>query len=130
MAVTAEQLEQVRKGVIEREGAADPESLRRLIRVEINPVEHFTYEAHSPAEPQLKMMIDEKDQWPVIQETLSQEQFVVFKKILNSKKDTVIERNLKKLYQMKGARRILKLEEHLDEEQQKYVGKLMEIAMK
>jgi len=78
----------------------------------------------------LKMMIDEKDQWPVIQETLSQEQFVVFKKILNSKKDTVIERNLKKLYQMKGARRLLKLEEHLDEEQQKYVGKLMEIAMK
>lgn len=59
MAVTAEQLEQVRQGVIEREGAADPESLRRLIRVEINPVEHFTYEAHSPAEPHLKMMIDE-----------------------------------------------------------------------
>jgi len=78
----------------------------------------------------LKMMIDEKEQWPVIQETLSQEQFVVFKKILNSQKDTVIERNLKKLYQMKGARRLLKLEEHLDEEQRKYVDKLMEIAMK
>ncbi len=59
MAVTAEQLDKVRQGVIEREGAADPESLRRLIRVEINPVEHFSYEAHSPAEPQFKMMIDE-----------------------------------------------------------------------
>lgn len=59
MAVSAEQLEQVRNGVIEREEAVDPESLRRLIRVEINPVELFTYEAHSPAEPLLKMMIDE-----------------------------------------------------------------------
>jgi hypothetical protein len=30
---------------------------------------------------------------------------------------------------MKGARRLLKLEQHLDEEQQKYIDKLLEIAM-
>jgi hypothetical protein len=77
----------------------------------------------------LKMMIDEKDQWGIIEQTLSKEQMVVFKKIMESGKDSVIHKLLKELYEMKGARRLLKLEQHLDEEQQKYIDKLLEIAM-
>jgi hypothetical protein len=77
----------------------------------------------------LKMMIDEKDQWGIIEDTLSKEQMVVFKKIMESGKDSVIHKLLKELYEMKGARRLLKLEQHLDEDQQKYIDKLLEIAM-
>jgi len=77
----------------------------------------------------LKMSIDEKDQWDLIEETLSAEQMQLFRKIMKSEKDKVIHKLLKQLYAMKGARRLLKLEQHLDESQSKYVDKLMEIAM-
>ena len=77
----------------------------------------------------LKMMIDEKDQWGIIEETLSKEQMVIFKKIMKSEKDSSIHKLLKRLYELKGARRLLKLEDHLDKDQNNLVEKLLEIAM-
>ncbi len=77
----------------------------------------------------LKMMIDEKDQWDLVEETLSKEQMVIFKKIMKSDEDKKIHKLLKKLYEMKGARRLMKLEDKLDKDQRKYVDKLLEIAM-
>lgn len=77
-----------------------------------------------------KMTIDERDQWGIIEQTLTEEQFSLFKKILESTEDVEIEKLLKSLYNMKGARRLLKLEQHLDETQKGYVDKLLEIAMK
>jgi len=76
----------------------------------------------------LKMTIDEKDQWGLIEETLSDEQMVLFRRILKATTDKKIHRLLKKLYHLKGARRLMKLESHMDEDQQGYVEKLFEIA--
>lgn len=76
----------------------------------------------------LKMTIDENDQWQMIEETLSKDQFELFKKILNTETDPELKTLLNELYEMKGARKILKLEEHLDDDQKKYVGKLAQFA--
>lgn len=78
----------------------------------------------------LKMTIDEGDQWEIITETLSAEQMTLFKKILNGQEDKKIRKQCKKLYNLKGARRFLKLEKHLTEQQRSYVEKLVEIGMK
>ena len=77
----------------------------------------------------LKMSIEQNEQWPIIEKTLSEKQFALFKKITETEDDDSIEKMLKKLYEMKGARRLLKLEQHLEEDQQGYVEKLLEIAM-
>lgn len=77
----------------------------------------------------LKMTIDENDQWPVIKDTLSDEQFEIFKKITESETDAEIESLLKELYALKGARRLMKLEQHLKDDQRKYIDKLTEIAV-
>jgi hypothetical protein len=76
----------------------------------------------------LKMTIDENEQWPIIQETLSEGQFEIFKKILEAENDAELKKLLIQLYEMKGARKILKLEQHLSEDQKKYVDKLSEFA--
>jgi len=78
----------------------------------------------------LKMSIDEQDKWPIIKETLTENQFNLFKKISESESDVEIEKLLKKLYEEKGMRRFFKLEKHLDDDQQKYVEKLLEVAVK
>ena len=77
----------------------------------------------------LKMSIDEKDQWGMLEETLTEDQFKLFKKISESDSDPEIEKMLKELYNMKGMRRFFKLEEHLDEDQKKWIDKLLEIAV-
>lgn len=78
----------------------------------------------------LKMSIDENEQWGVIEETLSEEQFVLFKKITKAQTDKKVKRLMLRLYNMKGSRRLIKLEEHLDENQTKFVEKLMTFALK
>ena len=55
--------------------------------------------------------------------------FKLFKKIVASEKDDDIEELLKNLYDMKGAKRLLKLDELLEEDQKSIVEKLLEIAM-
>ncbi len=77
----------------------------------------------------LKMSIDENEQWPIIEETLTADQLKLFKRILKTEDDKKIEKRLRRLYQMKGARRLLKLENHFEEDQQGYLEKLIEIAM-
>jgi len=77
----------------------------------------------------LKMSIEENEQWPIIEETLTADQFALFKKITDTDEDSELEKLLKKLYEMKGARRLMKLEQHLEEDQQGYIEKLLEIAM-
>ncbi len=76
-----------------------------------------------------KMSIDENEQWSTIEETLSEEQFKLFKRILKTEVDDKIEKRLKRLYKMKGARRLMKLEEHLEKDQKGYIDKLIKIAM-
>ena len=76
-----------------------------------------------------KMSIDENEQWPTIEETLSEEQFKLFRRILKTEVDDKIEKRLKRLYKMKGARRLMKLEEHLEKDQKGYIDKLIKIAM-
>jgi hypothetical protein len=78
----------------------------------------------------LKMSIEEQGKWPVIEETLTEEQFKIFKKITESEDDEEIEKLLKRLYAAKGMRRFFKLEKHLDEQQQKYIEHLVEVAAK
>jgi hypothetical protein len=76
----------------------------------------------------LRMSIENNEQWDIIEATLTEEQFKLFNKILNCDDDTVIEKKLKALYRMKGARRLLKLESHLEEDQQKFVDILIDVA--
>lgn len=76
----------------------------------------------------LKMSIEEKDQWEMIEKTLTKDQFELFKKISNSESDDEIESLLKELYELKGAKRLMQLEDKLDEDQKGYVEKLIEIA--
>jgi len=76
----------------------------------------------------LKMTIDNNNQWPIVETTLSKEQFVLFKEIIECGEEKLAEKKLKELYQMKGMRRFMQLEEHLDEEQQKFVDMLLEVA--
>lgn len=78
----------------------------------------------------LKMSIDEQEKWPIIEETLTERQFEIFKKISESESDAQIEKLLKKLYNEKGMRRFFKLEKHLDDQQQKFVDKLLAVAVK
>jgi hypothetical protein len=77
----------------------------------------------------LKMSIDEKKQWPLLQKTLSEEQFEIFEEIFASNDDNEIEKRLKALYKMKGMRNLLKLQDHLDETQTKFVEMLLKVAM-
>lgn len=77
----------------------------------------------------LKMSIDEKKQWNLLEDTLSEEQFEIFEEIFASTKDDEVEKRLKKLYKMKGMRNLLKLQEHLDDTQTKFVEMLLKVAM-
>lgn len=77
----------------------------------------------------LKMSIDEKKQWSVLEETLSEEQFELFEEILAADKDDEVEKRLKRLYKMKNVRNLLKLQDHLDETQTKFVEMFLKVAM-
>lgn len=79
----------------------------------------------------LKMSIDENEQWEIVEETLTEEQFTLFKRILNTEDDDEkVERLLKKLYDTNGIiKRATKLDDHLTEQQQGIVEKLLEVAM-
>ena len=76
----------------------------------------------------LRMSIEENGQWDMVKETLSEEQFVLFKEILDLESDEEIEPKLKDLYALKGARRMMKLEAKLDDDQQKVIEQLLVVA--
>ncbi|SVB42222.1 uncharacterized protein METZ01_LOCUS195076 [marine metagenome] len=59
MAIESTLVEIIRKGVVDREGVSSPDPFPRVLRVEIEPIEHLTYRAKPVAEPQFEIYIDE-----------------------------------------------------------------------
>lgn len=78
----------------------------------------------------LKMSIDEKKQWPMLRETLNEEQMDMFDDIFAAVEEEDIEDKLKDLYKMKGMKKLLNLQEELDETQSKFVEVLFAAAVK
>lgn len=78
----------------------------------------------------LSMSIEENEQWEIIQETLSENQWSVFQNIMKSENDKNTKKLLRELYQMPGMKRLLRLESHLKEDQKKWVETLMKVGMK
>ena len=59
MAMESALVEIIRKGVADRAGVPSPDPFPRVLRVEIEPIEHLTYRARPAAEPQFELYIDE-----------------------------------------------------------------------
>lgn len=78
----------------------------------------------------LKMSIDEKKQWTLLRETLSEEQMDMFDDIFAANEEEDIESMLKQLYKMKGMKRLLALQDEMDETQSKFVETLFEAAVR
>jgi hypothetical protein len=76
----------------------------------------------------LKMSIDEKKQWPMLRETLNEEQMDMFDEIFAAVEEDDIKRKLKGLYKMKGMKKLLALQDELDDVQSKFVEVLFEAA--
>jgi len=77
----------------------------------------------------LRELIDSKGQWQIIKETLTDDQFTVFVGVLRSESEEQCVKRLKVLYNLKGAKRFFKLQQHLDEEQDELVTELLDTAM-
>lgn len=77
----------------------------------------------------LKEMISAKGQWPLVKETLSEDQFAVFVGVMKAETEEQCIKRLKVLYNLKGAKKFFKLQQHLDEEQEELVNELLETAM-
>jgi hypothetical protein len=76
-----------------------------------------------------KMTIDERDQWPLVKETLSEEQVEILKEMNEAKDDKSARALVKKLYSTKGiVLKMMKLRGHMDSEQKKYADALMSYA--
>lgn len=72
--------------------------------------------------------IDANDQWKVLDDNLSKEQRELFDKIFEAKTDERITRLLKQLYDTKGLKKLLKLGNYLNEDQEKIVDILIDVA--
>jgi putative redox protein len=59
MAVDLALVEIVRKGVDARANVPSPDPFPRVLRVEIEPIEHLTYRAKPTAEPHFELYVDE-----------------------------------------------------------------------
>lgn len=77
----------------------------------------------------LRMTIDEKNQWELLRETLSQDQFNKFLEIFDSDDYDKSSKLLKELYLLKGVKKIMKLQEHLDKQQLTFVELLLKEAI-
>jgi len=76
----------------------------------------------------LKMTIESKDQWNLLEETLSEDQHKKFMEIFEADDPEEVSKLLKELYMLKGVKRLLELEKHLDKDQKKFVEVLMQEA--
>ncbi len=113
------------------EGEMTPEELKKVLYEE-GVEEGLEKLATNPllfAAEALKMSIDQKKQWPMLEEVLSEEQFEIFEEIFAANSDEKIEKKLKRLYKLKGMRNLLKLQEQLDETQTKFIEVLLESAI-
>jgi hypothetical protein len=77
----------------------------------------------------LKDMISAKGQWQLVKDTLSEDQFAVFVGVMKAETEEQCIKRLKVLYNLKGAKKFFKLQQHLDEEQEELVNELLETAM-
>jgi hypothetical protein len=77
----------------------------------------------------LKMSIDVKKQWSTIRETLSEEQYETLEEIFAAATGDEVEEGCIKLYELKGAKKLIKLQDHLDERQQQFVDILLDAAL-
>ena len=77
----------------------------------------------------LKMTIDDNDQWDLAKETLTEEQYNQLIAITESTNDEDLKKKLQSLYKMRGLKRLMKLHDHLDDEQKKFLDKLIEAAV-
>ena len=78
----------------------------------------------------LKMSIDEKKQWSLLRDTLTEEQMDVFDEIFEATEEEEIEEKLGQLFKMKGMKYLTKLQDKMDETQSKFMGALFETAGK
>lgn len=77
----------------------------------------------------LKLTIDENEQWPLAEKTLTEEQYNQLIKITECSSDDDLKVELKSLYEMRGMKRLMKLHEHLEEDQKKFLDQLIEAAV-
>lgn len=77
----------------------------------------------------LKMSIDVKKQWKIIRDTLSEDQYEALEDIFAAPTGDAVEKGCVKLYELKGAKRLIKLQDHLDERQQQFVDILLDAAL-
>lgn len=74
----------------------------------------------------LKMSINEKAQWGVIRKTLSEEQADILDAIFAATTDEGVMENAQRLYDAKGVFNLAALKEHLDEQQEAFIGFVMQ----
>lgn len=77
----------------------------------------------------LRLTIDEKDQWSTAEEILTEEQYAQLVSITECTNEEDVKKMLKDLYAMRGMKRLLKLGEHLDEEQSRFLDELVKAAI-
>lgn len=77
----------------------------------------------------LKLTIDENDQWSLAEEILTNEQYTQLISITECSSDEELKEQLKALYAMKGMKRLLKLGEHLNESQTRFLDELVKAAI-
>jgi hypothetical protein len=70
----------------------------------------------------LKMSIDANSQWSVIRKTLTEEQADILDDIIASTTDAQVLENAQLLYDAPGTMKLMELSNHLDEQQQKFIG--------
>jgi len=77
----------------------------------------------------LKMTIEDKDQWSLIEGILTKDQYAQLISITESSSDEDLIQKMKELYDMRGMKRLLKLGDHLDEGQTRFMDELVKAAI-
>ncbi len=76
----------------------------------------------------LKMSIDEKRQWKSVYRTLHDSQAEKFDDIFSSRSDEEIKGHVNELVEIEGLDKLLELNKHLDEQQQKFVKLILSVV--
>lgn len=74
----------------------------------------------------LAMSFEVNEKVDLIKSSLSEEQWDALQKVFNSKDDDEVKERVNELYNLKGTKNLIKLSDHLDENEQKFVDLLIE----
>lgn len=77
----------------------------------------------------LKLTIEENDQWSLIKDILTSEQYDQLISITECSTDSDLVDKMKELYAMKGLKRLIKLGEHMDNGQNQFMDELIKSAI-